>query len=495
MKKSILLFLFLSFAFAMTAQQSAIGDYGIGVSFRIFNDTVIVMEVMNDGPAKRSGIQANDRIVTIDGMNATGDSARDDFMFRNLRGQKGTVVTLGIFRNGEVRDSRIVRELWIPTNTQSEWETYFLNNIQKLDPIEGIWSMSITDQRSHSGRTPGPVLNISTNVEITIYKSGNVFKAHTNIPLTFRNTAVAGVYLFEFDSYTFFRAIHGDGPSSRNPRPTTSRGNAVLTNGLVLEFGFDMQWTWEDRNIDRRGRVISDNTSHWRSTFEYQFIKLFPTATSSTGSPSSEVSGSGTGWALSRQGHIVTNYHVIEGAKDIQVRGINGDFSKTHKAKVVIQDIVNDLAIIQIEQPNFVLQDRIPYTITTPQVSVGSNIFVLGYPLRSTMGDEVKLTNGIISSRSGFQGDITNYQISAPVQPGNSGGPLFDDKGNIIGIVTAKHIGAENASYAVKASYLMKLIESMDSPPTLLTTNTISSQSLADQVKTLRRFVYIIEVK
>lgn len=63
-------------------------------------------------------------------------------------------------------------------------------------------------------------------------------------------------------------------------------------------------------------------------------------------------------------------------------------------------------------------------------------------------GVDVKLTNGIVSARTGFHGDVSQYQISAPVQPGNSGGPLFDSKGNIIGVVSAKHAGAENAGYA-----------------------------------------------
>ncbi len=77
---------------------------------------------------------------------------------------------------------------------------------------------------------------------------------------------------------------------------------------------------------------------------------------------------------------------------------------------------------------------------------VGETVYVSGYPLRATMGDEIKLTNGI---KSGFQGDITNYQISVPVQPGNSDGPLPDSNGNVTGVISAKHIGAENVSYAV----------------------------------------------
>ena len=110
------------------------------------------------------------------------------------------------------------------------------------------------------------------------------------------------------------------------------------------------------------------------------------------------------------------------------------------------------------------------------------------------MGDEVKLTNGIISSKSGFQGDITSYQITAPVQSGNSGGPLFDDKGNIIGIINSKHKGAENVSYAVKSSYLMNLIDLISTPPKLQTISIVAGKSLTEQVKILKKFTYIIEI-
>lgn len=110
------------------------------------------------------------------------------------------------------------------------------------------------------------------------------------------------------------------------------------------------------------------------------------------------------------------------------------------------------------------------------------------------MGDEVKLTNGIISPKTGFQGDITTYQISVPLQPGNSGGPLLDSKGNVIGIVNAKHIGAENASYAVKSSYLLNMIQVMDPIPMLNQLNVISEAELAQQVKLIKEHVFMIEV-
>ncbi len=126
---------------------------------------------------------------------------------------------------------------------------------------------------------------------------------------------------------------------------------------------------------------------------------------------------------------------------------------------------------------------------------MGENIFVLGFPLRASMGDEIKLTNGIISSKTGFQGDITSYQISAAIQPGNSGGPLFNQEGGLIGIIKAKHRTAENVSYAIKVSYLKKLIDLLPVAPEFNDKNSISGLSLSEQVKILNRYVYVIERK
>ena len=108
------------------------------------------------------------------------------------------------------------------------------------------------------------------------------------------------------------------------------------------------------------------------------------------------------------------------------------------------------------------------------------------------MGDEIKLTTGVVSSKSGFQGDVSLYQISAPIQPGNSGGPLFDGKGNIIGIVSAKHKGTENVSYAIKVSYLKNLMESSISTNIFPQTNKIQNQNLSGKVKSVKNYVYYI---
>ena len=199
----------------------------------------------------------------------------------------------------------------------------------------------------------------------------------------------------------------------------------------------------------------------------------------------------GSGFAISSNGYIATNYHVIEDRNRIRVMGIKGDFSTLYEAKVVLTDEKNDLAIVKVSNVNL---GTIPYTFRKTMASVGESIFVLGYPLTSTMGDDIKLTDGLISSKSGFSGDITMYQISAPIQPGNSGGPLFDKSGNLIGIICAKHREAENASYAVKLSYLLGLIETLSTPPTLPSSRLMAGQSLPQQVKLASKFVYQIIV-
>lgn len=201
---------------------------------------------------------------------------------------------------------------------------------------------------------------------------------------------------------------------------------------------------------------------------------------------------SGTGFAL-KNGYVLTNHHVINDAETIDIYGVNGDFSRSYKAKVIGSDKVNDLALLQISDSDFHGFGSIPYSFKTKTSDVGEDIYVLGYPLTATMGEEIKLTNGIISAKTGFDGDVSQYQISAPVQPGNSGGPLLDYNGNVIGVICSKHRGTENVTYAIKTSQVRTLIESVSDSSIMDTTNQITGKPLKDQVKLVNGFVFIIK--
>lgn len=249
----------------------------------------------------------------------------------------------------------------------------------------------------------------------------------------------------------------------------------------------------DDAYVTFDGKVMKSFLPNGNPT-ESTYMKMYPTASSSAGIGGGSTIGgaewTGTGFALTNN-YIVTNYHVVENAKSIQIQGVNGNFNSKYNATVIATDKYNDLAILKVGGCT-ISSLEIPYSVKTFTSEVGEEVFVLGYPLTSTMGDEIKLTTGVISSKTGFQGDVSQYQISAPIQPGNSGGPLFDSKGNIIGIVSAKHRGAENVGYAIKASYLRNLMESTTTTNILPQSNKISSLNLSGKVKAVKNYVYYI---
>ena len=264
------------------------------------------------------------------------------------------------------------------------------------------------------------------------------------------------------------------------------------TNGL-----FKATWYRPDFSATNDCIVMFDGVTMVVSlpSDKMTFIKMYPQQSSSNTSTKEPQSWSGTGWALSN-GYVVTNNHVVEGARTITIKGIDGDLNTGYSAEVVATDKTNDIAVLKIKDSRFYGFGTIPYAISSRIAEKGEGIFVLGYPMTQVLGNEVKYTAGEINSLTGFQGDVATYQISAPVTHGNSGGPMFDSKGNVIGIVnsgiTDKEI-AENVGYAIKISYLKILIESAGLNVALPSNNTISSLSKQEKIKKVERFVYFIE--
>lgn len=256
---------------------------------------------------------------------------------------------------------------------------------------------------------------------------------------------------------------------------------------------FKADWYMADKTINSDCYVFFDGATMTTviGSEKTVYLKMYPTSSTIGAIGTEAQEWSGTGFALNN-GYVVTNYHVVEDAKSINISGINGDFNDSYSASVVATDKINDLAIIRVSDSRFNGFGTLPYAIDMNQAEVGDDVFVLGYPLTQTMGDEIKLTNGIISSRTGFQGDVSLYQMSAPIQPGNSGGPMFNSKGNVVGIVCAHHKGTENVGYAIKTSYLKNLAETSSLPNIFPTNNTIATLPLSGKVKKIKNYVCLI---
>src|SRR5690606_11459493 len=150
----------------------------------------------------------------------------------------------------------------------------------------------------------------------------------------------------------------------------------------------------------------------------------------------------GTGFALTPNEFIATNYHVINAADSVYVQNSKGD---SFKASVVFIDPTYDIAILEITDPNYKELSALPYTFKEVESDLGQDVFTIGFPR-----EEAVYGRGYLSSNTGFGGDTIAYQVSIPVNPGNSGGPVLDDNGNVIGVINGKQKEADGAAFAVK---------------------------------------------
>ncbi len=172
----------------------------------------------------------------------------------------------------------------------------------------------------------------------------------------------------------------------------------------------------------------------------------------------------GTGWVVGN-GYIVTSNHVIQDSSNISL--VRNDGSKI-MAAVVIRDKVNDIVVLRPLE-SVQLPPALPLANNSP--NIGASVFTIGFPHPDVMGLSLKLTSGKINALSGIQDDPRTFQISVPVQAGNSGGPLMNMKGEVVGIVAAKLSASEifkwtgdlpqNVNYAIKVQYLIVLLDSI----------------------------------
>lgn len=191
---------------------------------------------------------------------------------------------------------------------------------------------------------------------------------------------------------------------------------------------------------------------------------------------------------------IATNYHVVENADSVKIRVKGKSEIVSYYAKVLITDKTNDLALVSITDRKFAGVQAIPYKFYLDTKDVGTSIFTMGYPLSQILGTEIKITDGIISSKTGFEGDIVTYQITAPIQPGNSGGALFDKNGVLVGITNAVVPSAENVGYAIKTIYLKNLIESAPVYIEIPQGKDLTGKDLTELVKILSPYVVFVEI-
>ena len=157
---------------------------------------------------------------------------------------------------------------------------------------------------------------------------------------------------------------------------------------------------------------------------------------------------SGTGFFVTNKGHIVTNHHVIQGCDAVRV-SYKG---KVLKAEILSSDMKNDLAIIKTN-----IRPIKVYSVTNEDVQLLQDVIIAGYPLGKRVSAAIKTSKGSITALAGYGDNYSEFQTDAALNQGNSGGPIIDQKGNVVGVAVAnygKKEGVESFNFGIKASTL-----------------------------------------
>jgi S1-C subfamily serine protease len=229
-------------------------------------------------------------------------------------------------------------------------------------------------------------------------------------------------------------------------------------------------------NLDRNQKVMSTQLNEFKTRID----------------PKAELKGTGTSFLIDGRGYLITNAHVLNGVNSIVVQNQKGD---NFNAKIVFSNPVQDLAILKIDDSDFTPVGVLPYGIKKTGADLGEPIFTLGYPR-----NEIVYNQGYLSARTGYNGDTASCQITISANPGNSGGPVLNEKGEVIGILSAKQLTADGAVFALKSKNIFAALDSLkrdtsNTYPTIhvSTISGIKNLDRVSQIKKIEDCVYMVK--
>jgi len=194
-----------------------------------------------------------------------------------------------------------------------------------------------------------------------------------------------------------------------------------------------------------------------------------------------------TAFLLDGNGYLITNAHVVDNARNIIVENKKGD---QYFATSVYSNKLTDIAILKIIDTSFKKINSLPYTFPKYSAELGEHIFTLGYPR-----EEVVYGEGYLSAKSGYFGDTTSYQLSISANPGNSGGPVINKNGDVIGIISSKETNADGVVFAIQSKNIYSAIKELKDSESikLPVTNSLKNCDRLQQIQKLEDFVFMVK--
>lgn len=197
-----------------------------------------------------------------------------------------------------------------------------------------------------------------------------------------------------------------------------------------------------------------------------------------------------TGFMIDPKGMMITNAHVVKNSKNIRIFNSKGE---QFNAFVVQLDVARDVAIIKIDDPKFKPLASLPYGIRKASSDIAEPIFTLGFPR-----DEIVYGEGYLSARTGYRNDTLSCQIAVSANPGNSGGPVFNYNGEVIGILSAKQAEADDVVFAIQSKYIYQAVDAVKKNPVyqdvkITSKSTLAGSSRSQQVKKIEDFIFMVK--
>ena len=207
-----------------------------------------------------------------------------------------------------------------------------------------------------------------------------------------------------------------------------------------------------------------------------------------------EIKGGGSSFLIDGKGYLVTNAHILVGATSAIVYNEKG---VEYNAIIAYKNDAKDLAILKIEDEEFEPVKNLPYGIKKTNADLGEEIYTIGFP--NFPRTDVVYNVGYLSSVKGYGGDTLTCQIQMSANHGNSGGPVFNKRGEVIGVLSTKLSKADGVSFAIKSKNIYQIVDDLkatDSTTSNLKINTSTSLNGEDrvsQIKKIETYVYMVK--
>ncbi len=206
--------------------------------------------------------------------------------------------------------------------------------------------------------------------------------------------------------------------------------------------------------------------------------------------PNGELTSSGSAFLIDGKGYLVTNAHVLQGSGAVVVNSKGQEYNAT----IINIDKASDLAILKIRDSEFEPFTSLPYSIKKSGIDLGEELFTLGYPRES-----IVYNMGYMSALTGYKGDSSSYQISLSANPGNSGGPVFNKNGDVIGIISNRETSAEGVVFAIKSKGIYKLVDELRDSDTAIqkikmpASSSLKGMARTEQIKEVEDCVFLVK--